>query len=60
MIGTKYGNGLQDLPYIIPREKQCIVPPSFRGDFSFYISANQQNGIAHDDLVVLSNSDKIL
>ena len=35
MIGTKYGNGLQDLPYIIPTEKQFIVPPSFRRDFFF-------------------------
>jgi hypothetical protein len=56
MIGTKYGNGLQDLPYIIPTEKQFIVPPSFRGDFFL----NQQNGIAHDDLVVLSNRDESL
>jgi hypothetical protein len=29
MIGTKYGNCLQDFPYIIPTKKQFIVPPSF-------------------------------
>ena len=35
MIGTKYRNCLQDLPYIISTEKQFIMPPSFRGEDVF-------------------------
>jgi hypothetical protein len=35
MIGTKYINFVQDLPYIIPTKEQFIVPPSFRGEEFF-------------------------
>jgi hypothetical protein len=42
MIGTKYRNFVQDLPYIIPTKQQFIVHPSFRGEDFFFISANQK------------------
>jgi hypothetical protein len=58
MIGTTYGNGLQDLPYIILTEKQFTVPPSFRGDLFFLFQPISK--IGHDTLVVLSNRDEIL
>ena len=33
MIDNKYGNFVQDPPYIIPKKEQFIVPPNFREDF---------------------------
>jgi hypothetical protein len=42
MIGTKYRNFVQDLPYIIPTKQPFIVHPSFRGEDFFFISANQK------------------
>jgi hypothetical protein len=46
MIGTKYGNFVQDLPYIIPTSNNslCLLVSEENGFFS--ISANEKKRIA--------------
>ena len=53
-IGTKYGNLIQDLPYIISTKYQFIMPPSFR--WEYFLNFNQsETRIVHVDHVFLSN-----
>jgi hypothetical protein len=48
MISAKYGNVVQDFPYIIPTKQQFIVPPSFRGeDFLYFRNNNFQWFFVH-------------
>ena len=49
MIGTTYGNGLHDPPYIILTEKQFTVPPSFRG--VFFLNFSQSAKLAMTPLL---------
>ena len=53
MIGPKYGNSVQDLPYLIPTKQQFIVPPSFRGN-DFLNFSQSETRISHGDHIFCS------